>query len=86
MLPASTMLIMARGFSSRMKRRETSSSEVLMAPDHPVLAVHGDPWEIADMLVSSGELVEQGGLAAVLVASKGERQHSALRERVLVFP
>ena len=42
-----------------------------MAQDGPVLPVHRHAWEVAHMLPGAGELVEQRGLAAVLVAHKG---------------
>ena len=38
------------------------------APDGAAFLVHGDPGKIAHMLIGSGEGVEQGGFAAVLVA------------------
>ena len=50
---------------------------LLVAPDAPALLVYGDAGEVAHMLVGPGELVEQGGFAAVLVAGQGEGQLSA---------
>ena len=57
-----------------------------IAADRAVLPVHGDAWEVADVLVCSGELVEQRGLAAVLVADQGEGQLRALRKGVAAAP
>ncbi len=48
--------------------------------DLAVLAVDGDAGEIANVLVRAGELVEQRGLAAVLVAHKGKGQGCAVRQ------
>ena len=50
-----------------------------------VLAVHRDPGEVAHVLVGTGELIEKGGLAAVLVAYKGEAEGRALGQSVLVI-
>ena len=55
-----------------------------MALDDPVLPVHGDAGEVAHVLVGAGELVEQGGLARVLVAHQSEGQRGARRQRVTV--
>ena len=44
--------------------------------DGAVLPVHGDTGEIAHVLIGTGELVEEGGLAAVLVACQGKGQLS----------
>ena len=41
---------------------------MVRATDGAYLLVYGDPGKIAHMLVGTGEGVEQGGLAAVLVA------------------
>ena len=53
-----------------------------MAPDDAVLAVYGNAREIAHMLIGSGQLVEQGRLAAVLVADQSEGQGCICRERI----
>ena len=47
-----------------------------MASNHAVLAIYGHARKIADMLVGTGELVEQGRLTAILIACqrKGERR------------
>ena len=47
--------------------------------DLAVLAVHRDPREVAHMLVGTGELVEEGGLAAVLVARQCEHHRASGR-------
>ena len=45
-----------------------------IAADHAVLPVHRDAGEVAHVLIGAGELVEQGGFAAVLVAHQGKAQ------------
>ncbi len=52
-----------------------------MAADYAVLAVHRHAGEIAHVLVGTGQLVEQGGFAAVLVACQGKGQRCALGQR-----
>ena len=49
-----------------------------MVLDDAVLAVDRDPGKVADMLIRSRELVEQGGLAAVLVADERIGQQRAV--------
>ena len=46
--------------------------------DDSVLAVDGDTWEIAHMLVGTCQLVEKCRLATILLPGKGEGQLSAL--------
>ena len=53
-----------------------------MSADHAVFPINGDAREIADMLIRAGQLVEQSGFAAVLVADKSEGQGRAFRERI----
>ena len=55
-----------------------------MALDLAVLAVHRHAGEVTHVLVGAGELVEQRGLAAVLLSCQCECQFGTLRERVLV--
>ena len=43
-----------------------------MADDAAVLPVHRHPREVAHVLVGAGELVKQGGFAAVLVSGQTE--------------
>ena len=54
----------------------------LMAPS---LAVHRHAGEIAHVLVGAGELVEQGGLAAVLVARQCKGQGLAVGQGTLAL-
>ena len=56
-----------------------------MAADHAVLPVNRDAGEIADMLVGTGELVEQGSFAAVLVSGQRKGQWLALGDGVPLF-
>ena len=55
-----------------------------MAPDDAVLPVDRHAGEIAYVLVRTGELVEQGRLAAILVACERERERRIVGKRVLV--
>ena len=64
--------------------RQVRDLRFRMAADAPVLAVHRDAGEIAHVLARSSELVEQRGLAAVLVAHERERHGLALGQRMLV--
>ena len=54
-----------------------------MVADGAVFPVHGDPREIAHVLVGTGELVEESGFAAVLVACQGEGQRTLPDDRLL---
>ena len=62
--------------------RQVGDQGVGMAPDDTVLAVYGNAREIAYMLIGSGQLVEQGRLAAVLVADQSEGQYCVCRQRI----
>ena len=53
-----------------------------MPADDAVLAIHCHAREVADMLPCAGELVEKGGLAAVLVAHQCEGQRGTLRQEI----
>ena len=55
-----------------------------MAADDAVLAVDRYTGEIAHVLVGTGQLVEQGGLSAVLVSDQGEFEQRTLGKRALV--
>ena len=47
---------------------------LLVVADHAVLAVHRNAGKVAHMLVGAGQLVEQRGFAAVLIAGQGKGQ------------
>ena len=64
--------LLARVGRQRVDAGKVGDGRLGMAADHAVLAVHRDAGKVAHMLVRARELVEQGGLAAVLVA--GERE------------
>ena len=51
----------------------------------PLFAVHRHTREIADVLVGAGELVEEGRLAAVLVARQRKGKGRAVGQRVLAL-
>ena len=55
---------------------------VVPAPDDAVFPADRDAGEIAYMLIGAGELVEQGGLSAVLVADQRKGQRCTIRQRV----
>ena len=50
--------------------------------DHPFLSLNRDAGEIADVLAGAGQLVEQCGFAAVLIAHQGKVNHGAVRQRI----
>ena len=54
-----------------------------MSFDDAVLSVHRDPGKVADMLVGTGELIEQRSLSAVLIARKGKGERFGIRQRML---
>ena len=62
--------------------RQVGNQGVVVAAHRAVLAVHRHAGEVAHVLVGAGKLVEQGGLAAVLVTHQGEGQQRAFGERV----
>ena len=53
-----------------------------MTTNRAVLPVHGHAGKIADVLVGTGELVEEGRLAAILVAGKGKGEGGSLGKRM----
>ena len=55
-----------------------------MSFDDAVFAVDGDTREVAHMLVGARQLVEEGGLAAVLLSGEGEGELGAFGQRGLV--
>ena len=70
--------------------RQIRDVRVGHAADHSVLPVHGDAGEIAHVLIGTGELIEQGGLAAVLISRQRKGQHLPFRKgirrfRIVVF-
>ena len=64
--------------------RQVGDLGVGVFPDGAALAVHRHAGEVAHMLVGAGQLIEQRGLSAVLVARQGEGQRGLLRQGV--FP
>ena len=58
---------------------------IRVVPDRTALAVHRHAREIADVLVGAGELVEEGRLAAVLVARQCKGKGRAVGQRVLAL-
>ena len=58
---------------------------IRVIPDRTALAVHRHTREIADVLVGAGELVEEGRLAAVLVARQRKGKGRAVGQRVLAL-
>ena len=51
---------------------QVGDERIVMTANRAVLPVHGHAGEIADVLIGAGELVEEGRLAAVLIAGKGK--------------
>ena len=56
-----------------------------MAADHPVLTVHRHAGEIADMLLRACQLVEKGGLSAILLSGQSKCKGALLRQRAFVL-
>ena len=63
----------------RVHTRQVGHRGVGMVADSTVFAVDRDAGEVTHVLVGAGELVEEGRLAAVLVAHKGKREPRVLR-------
>ena len=63
--------------------RQVGDLGLRVALDGTALAVHRHAREIAYMLVGTGELVEQGGLTAVLVASQRKGEGPVLGQGIL---
>ena len=66
----------------RVHARKVGHRGVGMVADGAIFAVDRDAGEIAHMLVGTGELVEEGRLAAVLVTYEGKRELRILRAGV----
>ena len=65
--------------------RQIGDLRFRVALDGTALAVHRHTGEVAHMLVGAGKLVEQGGLAAVLIAGQRKRQGRAVRQGMLAL-
>ena len=65
--------------------REIGDAGVGITLYDTVLAAYRHAGEVAHMLVGTGELIEERGLAAVLLAGKGESQDRVLGQRVLIL-
>ena len=76
-LPGHDLLTAVRGHGVDARQVGDLSAGVIL--DLTAFAVHGHTGKVAYMLVGTSELVEQGGLAAVLVASQGKCQGRILR-------
>ena len=68
--------LLARVGRERVDAGQVGDHGVRIAADDAVLAVHRDAGEVAHVLVGARELVEEGRLAAVLVADQGVGQRS----------
>ena len=60
--------------------RQIGNQGILVSPYHAVLAVNRHAGEVTNVLIGTGQLVEEGGLAAVLIADKGKGQLRAGRQ------
>ena len=76
--------LLARVRGHGVDARQVGDQRVRVAPDDAVLAVDGHAGEVAHMLAGAGELVEERGLAAVLVAGEREGEHRAGGKRMLI--
>ena len=68
----------------RVDSRQVSDFCVRIIPDCAALPIHRYTGEIAHMLVCAGQLIEQRGFAAVLVARQCKGQRGILRQRMLL--
>ena len=65
--------------------RQIGHLAIFLAAELAGLAVHCHTGEIAHVLIGAGQLVEQGGLAAVLVAHQCEHHCSFTSGRISIF-
>ena len=56
-----------------------------MAFYHPVFSVYGNTGKISHMLIGAGQLIKQGGLAAVLVAHKRKGKYFTVRKGIFLL-
>ena len=66
----------------RIDPRKIGDQRIRMALDDAVLTVHRDAREVADVLIGTGQLVEQGRLAAVLVSDQRKGQDCSVGKRI----
>ena len=64
--------------------RKIGYQGIIMASNHAVLAIYGHARKVSDMLVGTGELVEQGRLTAILIACQREGERRSLRQWVAI--
>ena len=62
--------------------RQVGYGSIGMTADHAILAVDRNAREVSDMLIRTGQLIEQCCLAAVLVAHQRKCQQRSFRQRV----
>ena len=74
--------LLARVRRERVDAGKVGYQRVVVPADHAVLAVHRHARKVAHVLVGARQLVEQRGLAAVLVAHQREGERGALRQHV----
>ena len=71
-IPRDNLLVGVRG--QGINARQVRYGGFLVVADYAVLAVHRNAGKVAHMLVGAGQLVEQRGFAAVLIAGQGKGQ------------
>ena len=64
--------------------RQVGNQRIRSAANRAAFSVHRHTGKIAHMLVGACQLIEQGGLAAVLVAGKSKGQLCSLRQRIFI--
>ena len=69
----------------RIDARKVRDEGLRMLLDLAVFPVHGDAGEVSDVLVGTGQLIEERRFAAVLVSGQREGQGLPLRQRRLVL-
>ena len=70
--------LLARVRRQRIDARQVGDTRLGMVADSAIFAVDRHAGKVTDVLVGARQLVEQRGLAAVLVASEGKMQRRAL--------
>ena len=60
--------------------RKVCYKGIALSADHTVFPVYGNAREVTYMLVGTGKLVKQCGLAAILVSCKGKGKQLCIRQ------
>ena len=61
---------------------EIGNQSIGLTPDYPVLTIYRNTGKIPDVLIGTGQLVEQGRLAAVLVSDQSKCKQRIIWKRI----